>query len=42
MILSVLIEGNLDSWQRNAEGKSARRYSPDTSPLSVAYDSTLV
>lgn len=42
MISSVLVEGNLGSEERNAEGKSARHYPPDTSPLSVASDFTLV
>jgi len=42
MVSSVLVEGNLDSEQRKAKGKRARHYSPDTSPLFVVCDFTLV
>lgn len=42
MTLSLLVEGILDSEQRNGQGKSARCYTPDSSPLFVAYDFTLV
>lgn len=39
---STLDEGSLDSEQRNAKGKSARHYSPDTSFLFVVCDFTVV